>query len=234
MAKTKVLIVEDDPFLGLIVKENFETRGYESHLCKDGESGLKAYCKLKPDICILDVMMPIKDGFTLAKEIRKIDKKVPLIFLTAKSLQQDVIEGFNIGADDYIKKPFSMEELLLRVSAIIKRADGTAPDSSGITTFYIGKYLFNYEAQFLRYNDSFTQKLTHREAELLKLLFENKNQVLDREPTLTKLWGDDNYFTGRSMDVFISKIRKYLQNDPNLEIINIRGKGYKLVISEEK
>ncbi len=233
MSKIKVLIVEDDPFLGLIVKENFETKGFDAFLNKDGDSGLKAFCSIKPDICILDIMMPLKDGFTLAKEIREIDKKVPIIFLTAKSMQQDVIEGFNVGADDYVKKPFSMEELILRVNVILKRTENLPNVSQGHNSYHIGNYLFNYEAQILKH-DNLTQKLTHREAELLKLLFENKNKVLDREPTLTKLWGDDNFFTGRSMDVFISKLRKYLQKDSNLEIINIRGKGYKLIISEEK
>ena len=225
------MIVEDDPFLGLIVKENFETRGFETSLHKDGEAGLKAFCKLKPDICILDVMMPVKDGFTLARELRKIDKQIPIIFLTAKSMQQDVIEGFNAGADDYVKKPFSMEELILRVNAVLKRAEGIEQESGGLNSYIIGNYKFSYEAQVLNHKENI-QKLTHLEAELLKLLYENKNKILDREPTLTKLWGEDNYFTGRSMDVFISKIRKYLQDDPNLEIINIRGKGYKLIVKD--
>ncbi len=227
----KILIVEDDPFLGLIVKENFDTRGFEASLYKDGVTGLKAFCKLKPDICILDVMMPVKDGFTLAREIREIDKQVPIIFLTAKSMQQDVIEGFNAGADDYVKKPFSMEELILRVNAILKRAEVIEQKPQGLSSYNIGKYKFSYEAQILSFKDK-TQKVTHREAELIKLLYLNKNNILDREPTLTKLWGEDNYFTGRSMDVFISKIRKYLQEDSKLEIINIRGKGYKLIINE--
>lgn len=231
MKTTKILIVEDDPFLGLIVKENFETRGFETSLHKDGEAGLKAFCKLKPDICILDVMMPVKDGFTLARELRKIDKQIPIIFLTAKSMQQDVIEGFNAGADDYVKKPFSMEELILRVNAVLKRAEGIEQESGGLNSYIIGNYKFSYEAQVLNHKENI-QKLTHLEAELLKLLYENKNKILDREPTLTKLWGEDNYFTGRSMDVFISKIRKYLQDDPNLEIINIRGKGYKLIVKD--
>jgi len=232
MKKVKILIVEDDPFLGLIVKENFDTRGFDASLYKDGESGLKAFCKIKPDICILDVMMPVKDGFTLAREIREIDKHIPIIFLTAKSMQQDVIEGFNAGADDYVKKPFSMEELILRVNAILKRADMGEIETKGLNSYNIGKYIFSYQAQILDFKGR-SQKITHREAELLKLLYENKNNILDREPTLTKLWGEDNYFTGRSMDVFISKIRKYLQEDPNLEIINIRGKGYKLIVKED-
>jgi DNA-binding response OmpR family regulator len=227
MAKAKILIVEDDPYLGLIVKESFETKGFETHLRKDGKSGFEAYNFLKPDICILDVMMPIKDGFTLAQEIRATDKHTPIIFLTAKSLTEDLVKGFNIGANDYVKKPFSMVELIARVNAIIKRNTSILGENKK-EIFQIGEYVYDYKHLLLKKGEK-TQKITHREGEILKLLCENKNQILERKAVLIKLWGDDNFFTGRSMDVFISKLRKYLKDDPEVEIINVRGQGYKLL-----
>ncbi len=229
--KHKILIVEDDPNLGIIVKESFETRGFEAKLCENGQIGYTEYVKWKPDICILDVMMPKKDGFTLAEEIRATDLETPIIFLTARSFNEDVLKAFSIGADDYIKKPFSMEELIFRTKAILKRVSGAGLEFSKTQNYKLGKYDFDYRRLTLSCNSKI-QKLTSREADLLKLLCDHKNNVLDRGETLKKLWGDNNFFNGRSLDVFITKIRKYLKADDNIEIINIRGKGYKLITDD--
>lgn len=226
--KHKILIVEDDPNLGIIVKESFETRGFEARLSENGKKGYTEYVRWKPDVCILDIMMPEKDGFTLAEEIRATDQHTPIIFLTARSFNEDVLKAFAIGADDYIKKPFSMEELIYRTKAILKRLSGIGLEFSKTFEYPLGKYHFDYRHLTLTYNNK-QQKLTSREADLLKLLCDHKNQVLDRGETLKKLWGDDNFFTGRSLDVFITKIRKYLKEDDDVEIINVRGKGYKLI-----
>ena len=226
--KHKILIVEDDPNLGIIVKESFEIRGFEARLSEDGKAGYTEYIKWKPDVCILDIMMPKKDGFTLAEEIRATDQHTPIIFLTARSFNEDVLKAFSIGADDYIKKPFSMEELIYRTKAILKRLSTTGLEFSKTFDYQLGKYRFDYRRLTLTQNGK-QQKLTSREADLLKLLCDHKNQVLDRGETLKKLWGEDNYFNGRSLDVFVTKIRKYLKEDEDIEIINVRGKGYKLI-----
>jgi two-component system OmpR family response regulator len=228
MEKTKVLLVEDDSNLGNLLKEYLEAKGYATVLAVNGKQGYEVFSKDKFNICILDVMMPIKDGYTLAKEIRAIDATVPIVFLTAKSMKEDAIEGFNVGADDYINKPFSMEELLLRIKAIIRRTESKNVKNTDQTEFQIGNYKFDYNHQTLALNDV-PQKLTTKEADLLKLLCVNANEVLDRNFALKSIWKDDNYFNGRSMDVYIAKLRKYLKDDPKVELINVHGKGFKLM-----
>jgi len=222
-SKIKIILAEDEPALAQIIKESLETRSFEVLLCKNGEEAFEAFSKDKPELLVLDVMMPKKDGFTLAKEIRKLDKKVPIIFLTAKSQTQDVVDGFQLGGNDYLKKPFSMEELIVRIHALLGRIQQEKNDDN-IT---IGSYIFNLTKQTLDYSGSI-QFLTHREASLLHLLIENKNDILDRSLVLKKIWGDDDFFNGRSMDVFITKLRKKLSLDPNIQIINVRSQGYKL------
>lgn len=228
MTKNKILFVEDEQSLGLIVKESLETRGFDVHYCQDGKTGLRSFKEFKPDICLLDIMMPIKDGYTLAQDIRKIDKHVPIIFLTARSQSADVVKGFEVGANDYIKKPFSMEELIVRVKARLTDSTGLSELDSDQKSFTVGAYQFEYDKQTLVYQDTL-KKLTHREAEILRLLCLNRNKVLERSTVLDKVWGDDNFFNARSMDVFITKLRKYLQSDSNVEILNVRGIGYKLI-----
>lgn len=233
MQEASILLVEDDTNLGAVLQEYMGIKGYAVELCRDGESGWERFQNGGFDLCILDVMMPKKDGLTLARSIREVDAHIPIVFLTAKSMQNDKIEGFKIGADDYITKPFSIEELLLRVQAILRRARGSAtPGGNGIgaekSIFHIGDYVFDYPNQTLSHPTE-TRQLTSREAELLRLLCLNVNQVLKREVALTNVWGDDNYFNGRSMDVFITKLRKYLKLDDSVEISNVHGSGYKLV-----
>ncbi|MEC3907647.1 response regulator transcription factor [Tamlana sp. 2201CG12-4] len=222
---TTILLAEDEPALGLIIKESLETRNFKVLLCENGEKALEVYKETSPKLLILDVMMPIKDGFTLAKDIRGIDETVPIIFLTAKSQTRDVVEGFTIGGNDYLKKPFSMEELIVRINNLLNRTKLQKTSD----TFQIGKYLFNFPKQTLQYIEGETTQLTHREAHLLFHLFKNKNQVLDRSLILNKLWGCDDFFNARSMDVFISKLRKKLAQDDTIQIINVRGFGYKLI-----
>ncbi len=220
----KIVLAEDQIALGTIIKESLESRNFEVLLAHDGEKALKLYRSETPDLLVLDVMMPKKDGFTLAREIRVSDKNTPIIFLTAKSQTNDVVEGFSHGGNDYIKKPFSMEELIVRINALIERNK-----LSKLNHFIsLGEYEFNHIKQELRFNDELI-KLTHRESELLFHLAEKRNEVLDRSMILHKIWGDDDFFNARSMDVFISKLRKKLKNDPNIEIINVRGYGYKLI-----
>ena len=222
--KIKLILAEDEPALALIIKESLETRNFEVLHCKDGEEALAAFTKSKVEILILDVMMPKKDGFSVAKDVRKIDKKIPIIFLTAKSQTQDVVEGFTSGGNDYLKKPFSMEELIVRIHALLGRIN---PDKAE-EKIEIGNYTFDFTKQTLHL-DELIINLTHREAELLSLLIENKNEILDRSIVLKKIWGTDDFFNGRSMDVFITKLRKKLNLDPNIQIINVRGQGYKLI-----
>lgn len=193
-------------------------------LAENGEIAFELYQKKNPDVLVLDVMMPKKDGFTLAKEIRQENKRIPILFLTAKSQTSDVLEGFNLGGNDYLKKPFSMEELIVRIKSLLNRVEL----QTNIDAIEIGKYLFNYTKQTLEFSNE-TLQLTHREAELLFYLSEKKNELLDRTFILNKLWGNDDFFNARSMDVFISKLRKKLKKDPNIQIINVRGFGYKLI-----
>jgi DNA-binding response OmpR family regulator len=228
----KILLVEDDPNLGLLLQDYLQLKGkFDVALCKDGEEGLRAFTKQTYDLLILDVMMPKKDGFTLGKEIRKINSRVPIIFATAKAMIEDKTQAFNLGGDDYITKPFRIEELLLRINALLKRTDN--PEKEGDdnpSQFKLGSYNFDYTSQIIS-QGNVLQKLSTKEAELLRLLCLKKNEVLTREEALLNIWHDDNYFNGRSMDVFLSKIRKYLRDDPSVEIINVHGRGYKLLIN---
>ncbi|MDB5119248.1 MAG: Transcriptional activator protein CopR [Sphingobacteriales bacterium] len=228
----KILLVEDDPNLGMLLQDYLQLKGkFDVTLCKDGEEGLKAFTKGQYDICILDVMMPKKDGFTLAKEIRKVNINIPIIFATAKAMMEDKTEAFNLGGDDYITKPFRIEELLLRIQALLKRvSDSDKRADEQQTKFKVGKYLFDYTAQLIT-DGKRQQKVSTKEAELLRLLCLKKNEVLTREEALISIWHDDNYFNGRSMDVFLSKLRKYLKEDSGVEIINVHGRGYKLLVS---
>jgi len=223
----RVLLAEDDENLGFLLKEYLQAKEYDVDLYKDGEKAYRGFQNNYYDICILDVMMPIKDGFTLAKEIRMANPAMPILFLTAKSLKEDVIEGFSIGADDYMTKPFSIEELLMRIEAILRRTRKDSPESEQ-SSFQIGRYLFDATKQTLQLDDE-VRKLTTKESELLKYLCINKNSLLDRNFALKTIWVDDSYFNARSMDVYITKLRKYLADDPSIEIINVRGKGFKLI-----
>jgi len=220
----KVLLAEDDENLGPLLKEYLQAKSYEADLAVNGEEALKYFHRNPYDICVLDIMMPIMDGMTLSKEIRAINSDMPIIFLTAKSLKDDVLEGFKTGADDYITKPFSMEELLYRMEAVLRRTK----NEKNKYVFNIGKYVFDANKQILKIGDK-THKLTTKESELLKLLCQNRNQVLERNFALKAIWIDDNYFNARSMDVYITKLRKYLQEDQSIEILNIHGKGFKLL-----
>lgn len=224
--KTKIILAEDEAALGQIIKESLETRDFEVLLCEDGQKAFDAYKTEAPEILVLDVMMPKKDGFTLAKEIREIDDTIPIIFLTAKSQTADVVEGFTIGGNDYLKKPFSMEELIVRINNLIDRTK--LQKTTEIIT--LGDYTFDFPKQLLRYKSEEIIQLTHREAHLLFHLIKNKNAVLDRSLILNKLWGNDDFFSARSMDVFISKLRKKLKQDEQIQILNVRGFGYKLTL----
>ncbi|MGZ3883272.1 MAG: response regulator transcription factor [Bacteroidia bacterium] len=228
--KTRILLVEDDPSLGTLLEEYLNAKGFETKLADDGVKGYDVFCKNTFDLLLLDVMMPHKDGITLAKEIRQTDKNIPIIFLTAKSMKEDTIEGFNAGGDDYMTKPFSMEELLVRINAVLRRSNKQRAHDTDEVVFNIGKYTFNSEKQVLQVNGG-EQKLTTKESQLLRLLCVHKNDVLDRNFALKTIWHDDNYFNGRSMDVYIAKLRKYLKDDPKVEIINIHGKGFKLLVN---
>jgi len=225
MSKTKLLLVEDDTNLGQILKEYLEIKGFETQLCRDGEEGLDAFRSGSFDLCIFDIMMPKKDGMSLTREIRAEDKETPIVFLTAKSMKEDTIEGFQVGADDYITKPFSMEELLLRLKAILRR---TSKNHKERTEFKFGRFLFKYDQQKLFFGEK-AIKLTSKESELLKLLCINMNHTLERTAALKIIWKDDSYFNARSMDVYIAKLRKHLKLDPDIQILTIHGEGFKLV-----
>lgn len=223
----RLLVAEDDPNLGTILKAYLTQKGYTVVLATDGQAALDVFNNEDVDACILDVMMPLKDGFTVAKEIRKVDKKIPLLFLTAKNLEADKLMGFELGADDYITKPFSMDELLARLNATIRRAfeDGK-PDKN---VFTMGKFTFDYVHQTLTI-DGNVRELTSKECELLRMFALNFNQLVDRNSTLQKIWKDDSYFAARSMDVYITKLRKYLKDDPSVQIQNVHGVGFKLTV----
>lgn len=223
--ETTILLAEDEPALGLIIKESLETRGFKVLLCENGESAYTVYKKEQPKLLVLDVMMPKKDGFTLAKEIRLEDDAIPIIFLTAKSQTQDVVEGFTIGGNDYLKKPFSMEELIVRINNLLNRTK--LQKTSEILKF--GNFTFAFSKQTLQFKKDEKTQLTHREAHLLFHLIKNKNEVLERSLILNKLWGNDDFFNARSMDVFITKLRKKLKLDESIQIVNVRGFGYKLI-----
>ena len=229
--KLKILLCEDDENLGMLLREYLQAKGYMTELCADGEAGFKAFMKSKFDICVLDVMMPKKDGFTLAQEIRQTNAEMPIIFLTAKTQKEDIVDGFKLGADDYITKPFSMEELVFRIEAILRRVRGKKSKES--TLYNIGQFTFDTQKQLLSIGDEH-RKLTTKENELLSLLCSHANEILQRDFALKTIWIDDNYFNARSMDVYITKLRKHLKDDPQIEIINIHGKGYKLIAPEEE
>lgn len=232
MAKIKVLIVEDDPNLGQILREYLEVKGYKTQLDANGEAAWKTFKQDMFDICILDIMMPRMDGFTLATKIREVNKEVPIIFLTAKSMKEDAVKGLKIGADDYVTKPFSMEELLLRIQAVLRRTR----HGEGIEEpkdCQIGRFHFNFETRILNLNND-EQRLTTKESELLKLFCLNKNVIVQRSYALKRVWGDDSYFNARSMDVYIAKLRKILKEDDSVQIITMHGEGFKLLISQEK
>ncbi|MBR6432044.1 MAG: response regulator transcription factor [Muribaculaceae bacterium] len=224
--KLRILLCEDDENLGTLTREYLEDKGYKTELMPDGEAGYKAFLKGKYDICLLDVMMPKKDGFQLAQEIRMVNTDVPIIFLTAREGKDDKLEGFKLGADDYITKPFSMEELVLRIEAILRRVKGKK--GKDVTVYRIGKFTFDTQRQVLFTDDS-SDNLTTKESELLSLLCSHMNEILERNFALKTIWIDDNYFNARSMDVYITKLRKKLKDDENIQIINIHGKGYKLI-----
>jgi DNA-binding response OmpR family regulator len=229
----KILLVEDDPNLGMLLQDYLQLKGkFDIVLCVDGEEGLRAFNKQTFDLCILDVMMPKKDGFALGKEIRKLNENVPIIFATAKAMMEDKASAYDLGGDDYITKPFRIEELLLRINALLKRVSTkeTKVAEPVQSQFQIGSYSFDYTTQLIQHNGQ-QQKLSTKEAELLQLLCLKQNAVLTREEALISIWHDDNYFNGRSMDVFLSKLRKYLKEDPNVEILNVHGKGYKLLVN---
>ena len=225
--KAKILLAEDEPNLSSLLQEYLQLKGYSVELANDGVEGIEIFKKNEFDLCLLDVMMPRKDGFTLAKEIREIDKEVSIIFLTAKSLKDDKIEGFKLGADDYITKPFSMEELSARIQAVLRRTHGQNETDEEFYTF--GQFDFDFNNQVLT-RGKLKDKRTTKESQLLRLLCKNQNKVLERDVALNRIWGNDSYFTARSMDVFITKLRKYLKPDPSIQIINIHGTGYKLVV----
>lgn len=229
--KLTILLCEDDENLGMLLREYLNAKGYNAELCPDGEAGYKAFLKNKYDLCVFDVMMPKMDGFTLAQEIRKVNTEIPIIFLTAKTLKEDVLEGFKIGADDYLTKPFSMEELTFRIEAILRRVRGKKNKESSV--YMVGRFTFDTQKQTLTIGDK-QVKLTTKESELLALLCAHANEILQRDFALKTIWVDDNYFNARSMDVYITKLRKHLKDDESVEIINIHGKGYKLIIPEVK
>jgi two-component system, OmpR family, response regulator len=228
-----ILIAEDDLNLGVVLKDFLNMQGYRAVLCRDGNEALEAFNDYAFDVCILDVMMPKKDGFTLAKDIRKLNAEIPIVFLTAKSLQEDLIKGFKTGCDDYITKPFSTEELSLRLQAILKRCvrKGTPVKLMG-QRVTIGKFVFDQASLMLK-SDDYQKRLTPKEAGLLKLLVENQNQILRREVAMSEVWEESSYFISRSMDVFIARLRKYLSSDPSISIVNVHGSGFMLQILDE-
>ena len=227
MNKTKVFYVEDELFLGKIVKESLESRGFEVVMESDGAKAVTVFKKSQPDICVLDVMLPNKDGFTVADEIRELDEDVPIIFLTAKTQTEDVVKGFSLGGNDYIRKPFSMEELIVRIRNVLRnKTEG--PKKITTDSVPVGKYNFHINRQLLS-DGKEERKLSYRESELLKILYENRDKIIDRKDILLLLWGNDNFFNSRNLDVYITKLRSFLKNDPSLEIITIKGIGYRFV-----
>ena len=236
-ANYKILLVEDDQNFGDVLRSYLEMHDYDVTLATDGVLGLEAFRKSHYDLCVFDVMMPRKDGFTLARDIRERNQEVPIIFLTAKTMKDDVLQGFKIGADDYISKPFNSEELLLRIQAVLKRVN-KAPDPRDEQREYtIGKYHFNFPVRILTFTDpapgeESQWKLSPKEAELLKMFCRYMNDVTPRSGALTKTWHEDNYFTARSMDVFVTKLRKYLAKDSGIEIVNIHGNGFQLLVKD--
>jgi DNA-binding response OmpR family regulator len=228
---TVILMVEDDPNLGYLLKENFKSKGIDIHLCTDGEAGYEAFLNYQFSLCILDVMLPKKDGFTLARDIRRKDDNIPIIFLTAKGMDDDKITGFDIGGDDYVTKPFSAQELLARIKAVLKRSkhnqNGAAANAN--SSWQLGKFAFSYTDRILS-AEGYQKRLSTKEADILKLFAENKNVLIHRRDILTNVWGVDDYFTSKSMDVYLTRLRKLLRDDPALEIQNVHGTGFKLIV----
>ena len=229
--KVRILLCEDDENLGMLLREYLQTKGFDVDLQPDGEAGHKAFMKNKYDLCVFDVMMPKKDGFALATDIRSTNVEIPIIFLTAKSMKEDILQGFKIGADDYLSKPFSMEELLYRIESILRRVKGKKAKEAVV--YQLGEFSFDSQKQLLSYGGE-SKKLTTKESELLNLLAANANNILERNYALKTIWVDDNYFNARSMDVYITKLRKLLKDDPSVSIINIHGKGYKLITPQSQ
>ena len=228
MKDLRILLCEDDPSLGRLLSDYLKTKGFEVTWAQDGVEGLKAFHRETFDFVVLDVMMPRKDGFQVAEEIRLESRSIPILFLTARSTKDDTLEGFKVGADDYMTKPFSMEELVLRIQAIMRRSAALPDEGDEVTAFTIGLYAYDYNTQSLLLNGA-SQRLTTKENELLYMLCKHKNALLERSHALRNIWGDANYFNGRSMDVYIAKLRKHLRGDDRIEILNVHGKGYKLV-----
>lgn len=226
MSKIKILYVEDEPFLGRIVKESLESRNFEVVMVTDGKLAQSVFEKNNPDICVLDVMLPSKDGYSIAKDIRQVNPATPIIFVTAKNQTEDVLKGFESGGNDYLRKPFSMEELIVRVTNLLQLTQKTT--KANPENIVLGKYEFNPRRYELKYADT-VKKLSHREATLLQILFDNKNATVQRKDILMKLWGDDSFFNSRNLDVYITKLRDYLKEDPSIEIITIKGVGYHFV-----
>jgi DNA-binding response OmpR family regulator len=227
--KVKILLAEDDPNLGSILRTFLTSKGFDVSLAQNGKTAFERFNREQFDFCVFDVMMPEMDGFTLAEQIRKLDKKVPILFLTAKSMKDDVLQGFTMGADDYVTKPFEMSELLARINAILRRSDVNTDEEK--QDFEIGAFEYDPETRLLRVNGD-EKKLTTKENQLLHLLVKNRNDILDRRIALEAIWGEDNYFNGRSMDVYIAKLRKHLKEDERIEILNIHGQGFKLLVHE--
>ena len=228
--KKKILLCEDDENLGMLLREYLNAKGFNTTLCADGEIGYKTFLEDKFDLCVFDVMMPRKDGFTLAKEVKQVNKDIPVIFLTARNMKEDVYLGFELGADDYLTKPFSMEELTYRIEAVMRRS--MKLKNKERTSYPIGSYTFDTQKQTLTHKDGQSLKLTTKESDLLTLLCMNMGEILQRDYALKTIWVDDNYFNARSMDVYITKLRKHLKDDPTVEILNVHGKGYKLIAPE--
>jgi DNA-binding response OmpR family regulator len=229
MSKTKVFYVEDELFLARIVKESLESRGFEVIMENDGAKAIDSFKKSKPDICVLDIMLPNQDGFAIADEIRELNEDIPIIFLTAKTQTEDVVKGFTSGGNDYVRKPFSMEELIVRLQNLL-RIKTEEPKKINTDSVKIGKYNFQLNRQVLN-NGKGDRKLSFRESEILRLLYENRDRIIDRKNILNLLWGNDSFFNSRNLDVYITKLRSYLKDDPSLEIITIKGIGYRFVIS---
>ena len=226
MKRPRILLVEDDASLGYVLQDNLQLRGYDIRLCSDGDSGLQEFKKEIFDLCILDVMLPKLDGFSLGKNIRQLNQQIPILFLTAKAMDEDKLDGFKSGGDDYITKPFNIEELVMRMEVFLKRPNkSTRPNGK---VFSLGDFTFDHENLKIQHPKSGSKILTVKEAEVLKLLFLNRDRIMKREEILKLVWGEDDYFMGRSMDVFISKLRKYLKDDPRIEIVNYHGVGFKL------
>ena len=233
LSNKKILLVEDDPNFGSILKDYLMMNDFDVTLAKNGMEGFEKFKKDTFDLCILDVMMPYKDGFTLAREIRDKNKEIPIIFLTAKTMKEDVLKGYKVGADDYLNKPFDSEVLLMKIKAIMQRKSSEVKAENTKFEFQIGKFNLNSKLRFLTFENDEPIKLSPKENELLKMLALYENDLMPREVALTKIWRDDNYFTSRSMDVYIAKLRKYLKPDENVEILNIHGEGFRLVIKNK-